>query len=112
MNNKYLTGGKDYEFKQDKEDNEVKVLWHQISKEGTPIEFGWYLAAMNPKNYEVLHNLENLNPWRESCGTQLVLFNDSKFWIHITNSALSEDVTDRVTHWAYLPVAPLYWKKG
>lgn len=85
----------------------VEIEWISV-KEKVPAEFGWYLVAINPANFEELGELKNNNPWREDFGCTKLWYNNSKFWEQRVHSSIVDDVTERVTHWSYLPKVPMY----
>ena len=80
----------------------VGMIWVPVSL-NMPRKYGWYLAALNPVNYKDFENdPKQLNSWRIKFGCRVSWFNNGKFWLD------DDDVTCRVTHWAYCPSVPRY----
>lgn len=75
-------------------------------------EFGWFAAAVLPRNHsgsdsEHKTSLEGDNNWRESFGFTKVWLNNGE-WYEPNNTGMrSNNITNLVTHWDYLPKVPV-----
>lgn len=83
--------------------NEIsEINWINI-KDARPLEEGWYIVLLKPKNYkDFLNNPKKMNSWIEKFGIEKLWFKDKVFWQE------SCHVNNRVTYWAYIPKVPLY----
>lgn len=84
-----------------------KMRWVPVSE--PPKKFGWYLGAVNPKNYKDLTQ-KQINEWRKQFGCTKVWYNPDSVgkWYEPSGTSISpECVGDRITHWTNLLEMPL-----
>lgn len=91
-----------YKYKSGKKRSEEKIVWYPISK--LPKEHhGWFMAAINPANYEKL-TADEINAWRNEFGFTKVWYNEdavNKWYEPDPHGYRSRPVEDIITHWAY-----------
>ena len=84
--------------------------WKEI-KNGPEEDCGWFAVAIVPNNHsgtthEDKTDLSGDNSWRESFGFTKAWFNGSRWWEPDPHGNRSKEITERVTHWGYLPAVP------
>jgi len=84
------------------------INWISV-EESLPQKAGWYLAAINPVNYDK-SDIDSINTWRKQFGCTIAWFNPDaigKWYEPYPHGHGCMDVGERVTHWAELPKVPL-----
>lgn len=83
--------------------NETSTIIWINKNDKKPLDSGWYMVVLVPRNYEEFKNRpSDMNGWIESFGINKLWWNDGDFWEE------NHIVTDRVTHWGLLPEVPVF----
>lgn len=78
-----------------------------------PVEkFGWFAVAVLPRNHsgssdEHKSDLNGDNDWRKSFGFTKAWFNNNEWYEPNTTGMRTNNITNLVTHWSYLPEVPI-----
>lgn len=75
-------------------------------------KFGWFAVAVLPRNHSGSEHkgktdLEGDNNWRNSFGFTKAWLNNSEWYEPNTTGMRTNEITNLVTHWAYLPKVPI-----
>ena len=88
------------------------IDWIHI-KDKKPNKFGWYIAAVLPKNHSGTKvegfekcTLEGDNNWRKNYGFTKVWFNNGDFYEPSFHGRRTTKITELVTHWSSVPNVP------
>ena len=85
--------------------------WKEI-KQMPKEKFGWFAVAKLPRNHsgsehECKTDLEADNRWRESFGFTKAWLNNSEWYEPNSTGMRTDNITNLVTHWDYLPKVPI-----
>ncbi len=85
--------------------------WKEISSPPKE-QHGWFAVAVLPRNHSGSQekdkcDLEGDNGWRKSFGFSKAWFNNGQWFEPSSTGGRSNNVTEIVTHWDYMPEVPV-----
>ncbi len=85
--------------------------WKSISSPPEE-QYGWFAVAVLPRNHSGAKDgdkcdLDGDNRWRDSFGFSKAWLNNGRWFEPSSTGGMSNDITELVTHWDYLPKVPI-----
>lgn len=82
----------------------VEIEWNKFTKD-SPAMYDWYLVAVDPINYKECSK-KGIKSWRDQFGCTKAWFHNGEWYEPDPHGYRTTVITDRVTHWANMPIVP------